>query len=144
MIKLADLADANIAILGAGREGQAVYAWLRGKNQHQALTLIAESAADAGLLERLDPGDRLYVEPLTATRLQSFDVLIRSPGISPYREPLREAMAAGVPVIGTQEGGIADFLFDRERLSGYSHLFNDAKNWSNGASKQKLYFGSVN
>jgi phosphatidylinositol alpha-1,6-mannosyltransferase len=26
-----------------------------------------------------------------------------------------EAMAAEVPVIGTQEGGIADFLFDEER-----------------------------
>ena len=28
-----------------------------------------------------------------------------------------EAFAAGIPVIGTQEGGIADFLFDEKRNS---------------------------
>jgi len=97
-MQLADLEAARIAILGAGREGQASYAWLRGNTRAKALTLIAESPPDSEFVQKLDPGDQLLVEPLSAARLRTFDVLIRSPGISPYREPLREASQAGVRI----------------------------------------------
>ncbi len=95
---LADLETGKIAILGAGREGQSAYNWLRGRLPQQALTLIAESPADPVFAKTLRPADRLLVEPLTAARLRSFDVLIRSPGISIYREALREAADAGVRI----------------------------------------------
>jgi len=97
-MRLAELADRRIAILGAGREGQAAYAWLRARMPHLALTLIAESPADPQFLESLESDDIVHVEPLTGDRLRTFDVLIRSPGISPYREPLRAASDAGVRI----------------------------------------------
>ncbi len=95
---LADLEAARMAILGAGREGQAAYAWLRKTLPHKALTLLVESPADPAFLGCLRPGDCLVHEALNAARLQSFDMLIRSPGISIYRQPLRAALDAGVRI----------------------------------------------
>lgn len=97
-MRLADLEAARIAILGAGREGQAAYAWLCRQWPHQALTLLVESPADAVFVGSLRPGDRLLHEPLNEGRLRSFDMLIRSPGISVYRQPLRAAVDAGVRI----------------------------------------------
>ena len=97
-MRLADLDNRRIAILGAGREGQAAYHWLRSNVQCGALTIFAESSADPGFAESLKQDDHLFVEPLSAARLRSFDVLIRSPGISPYRKPLLEAQNAGVHI----------------------------------------------
>ena len=95
-MRIASLEESRIAILGAGREGQAAYSWLRSRLPGKSLTVIAEAPADPAFLDRIQPGDRLLVEPLSTERLRSFDVLVRSPGISPYREPLRAALAAGV------------------------------------------------
>jgi UDP-N-acetylmuramoylalanine--D-glutamate ligase len=97
-MQIAELEAARIAILGVGREGQAAYNWLRRNLPFKALTLIAESPADAGFINRLTPDDQLLIEPLTGSRLRSFDVLVRSPGISIYREALRHALEAGVRI----------------------------------------------
>src|SRR3989344_3626280 len=47
--------------------------------------------------------------------LQASDIFIRPSLSEGMGNAFIEAMAAGVPVIGTQVGGIADFLFDPER-----------------------------
>ncbi|MEK7662228.1 MAG: glycosyltransferase family 4 protein [Patescibacteria group bacterium] len=47
--------------------------------------------------------------------LQSSDIFIRPSLSEGFGISFIEAMAAGLPVIATQEGGIADFLFDPER-----------------------------
>ena len=44
--------------------------------------------------------------------VQAADIFIRPSRSEGMGNSFIEAMAAGVPVIGTQEGGIADFLFD--------------------------------
>jgi len=46
----------------------------------------------------LRPQDRLIIEPITESRLREFDVLIRSPGISPYRQAIKAAVSNGVQV----------------------------------------------
>jgi glycosyltransferase involved in cell wall biosynthesis len=50
--------------------------------------------------------------------LQSCDIFIRPSRSEGFGASFVEAMAAGVPVIATQEGGIADFLFDEKRNPG--------------------------
>lgn len=97
-MQIAELERARIAILGTGREGRSAYNWLRTNLPRKALTLIAESQTDPGFAKTLGRDDQLLIEPLNGTRLKTFDVLIRSPGISIYREPIREAIAAGVRV----------------------------------------------
>jgi glycosyltransferase involved in cell wall biosynthesis len=47
--------------------------------------------------------------------LKACDIFIRPSRSEGIGNSFVEAMAAGLPVIATQEGGIADFLFDPER-----------------------------
>ena len=50
--------------------------------------------------------------------LHASDIFIRPSRSEGMGNSFIEAMAAGLPVIGTQEGGIADFLYDAERNPG--------------------------
>jgi glycosyltransferase involved in cell wall biosynthesis len=47
--------------------------------------------------------------------LKAADIFIRASRSEGMGNSFIEAMAAGLPVIATQEGGIADFLFDEKR-----------------------------
>jgi UDP-N-acetylmuramoylalanine--D-glutamate ligase len=93
-MKLADLEHARVAVWGYGREGRAALAVLRKRFPDKPLVLFcsedekAQVAVDANL--RLVPG------PVDAPSLSAFDVVIKSPGISPYKSPVPEAQAAGV------------------------------------------------
>lgn len=53
-----------------------------------------------------------------AHHLSASDIFIRPSRSEGMGNSFIEAMAAGIPVIATQEGGIADFLFDPERNPG--------------------------
>jgi UDP-N-acetylmuramoylalanine--D-glutamate ligase len=94
----ADLGGLRVAILGTGREGRAAWRYLRKSCPDLRLTLIDEQPPAAELLERLTEWDEVRAGPLSAAGLEDFDVLVRSPGISPYRDCLRHAIGAGVLV----------------------------------------------
>lgn len=86
----------RIAVLGIGREGQAAWRHLRKLNPEAQITLIAESPAEPEFLEGLSARDEVITGPLSKAGLDRFDLLIRSPGISPYRASLCGASEAGV------------------------------------------------
>ena len=88
----------RVAILGIGREGKAARRFLRSVYPDIQLTLVAETAPDQRFVERLTDHDRLLTGSLSEAGLESFDFLIRSPGISPYRESIKRARAAGASV----------------------------------------------
>lgn len=107
---ISDLVGRDVAILGMGREGIAAWRYLRERLPDQHLTLYSEAPPGADCPAELltsarnDGGpaasrlDTVHIGPLAAERLQRHAVLVRSPGVSPYRTPLREARAAGVAV----------------------------------------------
>ena len=97
-MRIAELEGRRIAILGAGREGQASHAWMQRHLPGLAITLLAESPADAEFAKRIMAPDRLVIEPFNLDRLRTFDVLIRSPGVSLYRSALQRAQEAGVQI----------------------------------------------
>lgn len=96
----------RVAILGYGAEGRAALDLLLGKLEQPDITIIEEneSAAEAVVpLTQTNPAISLLTGKTALASLQSFDVIIKSPGISPYREEIRKAADAGVTITsGTQ------------------------------------------
>ncbi|WP_024870375.1 UDP-N-acetylmuramoyl-L-alanine--D-glutamate ligase [Pseudoxanthomonas suwonensis] len=98
-MQISRLEDQRVALWGWGREGQAAWRAIRARLPALPLTLFcnAEEAARVAAL-----GD-----PLLATRgqpdaeaLSAFDVVVKSPGISPYKPEAQAAVARRTRFIG--------------------------------------------
>lgn len=93
---LSDLVQSDVAILGLGEEGLSVLRCLRDLAPNKRICLYAEKSPGSDTLARLDPSvDELHVGPLDAQALSQHQILVRSPGISPYRAEFRAAKQAG-------------------------------------------------
>lgn len=98
-VRISQLEDKRVALWGWGREGRAAYRAIRARLPRLPLTLFCKSdeASDAyGLGDAL-----LGVEnDATGERLSAFDIVIKSPGISPYKPEAVQAAAQGTQFIG--------------------------------------------
>lgn len=84
-MKLAELADKKIAIWGYGAEGQATVAYLRQHLPERPLTVLCpEQHAD-------QDGVTFNHQAVNAALLDDFDVVIKSPGISPYQAAVQDS-----------------------------------------------------
>lgn len=96
-MRFSDLQDASVAILGMGREGQAVWRQMRKRFPEKPLTIFTESAMEEEFAQQLDPGLDMHHEgPFSVTSLAKFDVLVRSAGVSPYRSELLQLKGQGM------------------------------------------------
>jgi len=110
-LRLTDLAEARVAIWGYGREGRAALTALSRHFPGKALTLFCSEAEAEKVAKDMQRANSRRPEPsfpapersiriLTAQpdadALAQFDIVIKSPGISPYRSPVPEAEQAGV------------------------------------------------
>lgn len=93
-MRISELEGANIALWGWGREGRAAHAALRRRLPGQAMTVLCGADEAASVAALADPGVTAQTD-ITAERLAGFDIVIKSPGISPYRSPATEALALG-------------------------------------------------
>jgi UDP-N-acetylmuramoylalanine--D-glutamate ligase len=98
-LNLASLEGKRVALWGWGREGRAAYDALRSRLPRQALTLFCSEpeAADAA-----SSGDALLVieHEASGERLAAFDVVVKSPGISPNKPEALYAAERGARFIG--------------------------------------------
>jgi UDP-N-acetylmuramoylalanine--D-glutamate ligase len=97
-VQTPDFETGRVAIIGIGREGQAAREYLRKRYPGIELALIAETAPGSDFQQQLSPEDRLIVGPLSEAGLENFDILVRSPGVSPYRDSIRRAVLGGAMV----------------------------------------------
>ncbi len=77
-------------------------------------TTLRELAQEVGVSTRVHMHPYVPNEDLP-NYLKSCDIFIRPSRSEGMGNSFIEAMATGLPVIGTQEGGITDFLFDAKR-----------------------------
>lgn len=81
----------RVGILGAGREGLATWRWLRRQLPDLAVTVFSEAPVAQNTAGDLAAaGAKLREGPLKLESLAGFDILVRSPGISPYRPELQD------------------------------------------------------
>lgn len=99
-MRICQLEGHEVALWGWGREGRAAHAAIRGRLPELALTLFCDQAEAEQAFSLEDPRLRVETTAPTAARLAAFDVVLKSPGISPYVDPARTAAAAGVAFIG--------------------------------------------
>ena len=98
-MRISDLDGRQVAIWGWGREGQAAHAAVRRRLPNQPLTLLCRPEEVAAACAVGDP--LLVIETaIDGDRLAGFDVVIKSPGISPYHEPADTALRRGACLIG--------------------------------------------
>lgn len=103
-VRISALEGRRVALWGWGREGRATYAALRaqrsGKPRFAGALTVFCGASEAGDVRAL--GDPLLSVDTEASgeRLAAFDVVIKSPGISPYGEAAAFASARGTRFVG--------------------------------------------
>ncbi|MUV15571.1 UDP-N-acetylmuramoyl-L-alanine--D-glutamate ligase [Noviluteimonas gilva] len=98
-MRISSLDGKRVALWGWGREGRAAYRALRARLPHQPLTLFCDAAEaeDAATLHDAALTTHTHVD---ADALSAFDVVVKSPGISPYRVEAVSACARGTRFIG--------------------------------------------
>ncbi len=98
-IRLSTIAGRRVALWGWGREGRAAYRALRDRDAGRALALFC-SPGEADEARALgDKALRIETEA-TVEALSAFDVVVKSPGISPYKPEARAAAGRGTRFIG--------------------------------------------
>ncbi|MFA5684603.1 MAG: UDP-N-acetylmuramoyl-L-alanine--D-glutamate ligase [Lysobacteraceae bacterium] len=94
-MRLSQLEGRRVALWGFGLEGRALWRALRGRFPDQRLTVFCPDQEQAALAALGDP--LLDVRgPPTLDELRGHEVIVKSPGISPYRPPADAARAAGL------------------------------------------------
>src|SRR3970040_2669126 len=98
-VRISQLDGQRVALWGWGREGRAAHRALRSRLPGLALTLFCppEDVAEAQAVA--DPLLAIETDP-SAARLSAFDVVIKSPGISPYRPEAVAAAGQGTRFLG--------------------------------------------
>lgn len=104
-MKLSQLEGRRVALWGWGREGRAAHAALRARGLAApgggSLPLTVFCApAEAAQVQALGDAALTACTQVDAERLSGFDVVIKSPGISAYRDDLEAAQARGTRFVG--------------------------------------------
>ena len=112
-LRIADLPGRRVALWGWGHEGRAAFAALRARLPSLPLTLFCSEVEAVEVAALGDP--LLSIEhAATGERLAAFDVVVKSPGISPYRPEAAHAARQGTRFIG----GTALWFAERADAAG--------------------------
>ena len=96
-MRFREMKNSRVGILGVGREGLAVWRQIRRRYPDKTLSLFAESAVSEEVRQQFNPAvDELRIGPLDVEHLRKFDLLVRSAGISIYRDELVRLRSSGV------------------------------------------------
>ena len=86
-MKLSNLENKKVGLWGFGMEGKASLAYLQQRLPHLSLTILCPQS------EATDAEVTFNHEKVTAGLLSEFDVVVKSPGISPYQDAVIDSTA---------------------------------------------------
>ncbi|KGM54487.1 UDP-N-acetylmuramoyl-L-alanyl-D-glutamate synthetase [Lysobacter daejeonensis GH1-9] len=122
-MRILQLDGQRVALWGWGREGRAAYRAIRTQLPRLPLTLFCSAEETADAVALADP--LLAVETAaSAERLSAFDVVVKSPGISPYKPEAQAAQAQGTRFFGgtalwfAEHAGADGFVADTVCVTG--------------------------
>jgi len=96
-VRFSELDGATVGVWGAGREVRSLAAQLARRLPTATIAVVALDDADGGLPPELIAA-RVVTGPDVVPALAGCDAVVRSPGVSIYREELREIGRRGVPI----------------------------------------------
>jgi UDP-N-acetylmuramoylalanine--D-glutamate ligase len=96
-VRISTLEGKRVALWGWGREGRAAWRALHARGIGPLALFCSDAEAAEALA--LDPGLTIEAEA-SAARLSAYDIVVKSPGISPYKPEAVAAVAAGTRFIG--------------------------------------------
>jgi UDP-N-acetylmuramoylalanine--D-glutamate ligase len=111
-VKISELEGKRVAIWGYGREGRAALAALRWRLPRQSITVFCNEGEAAALRAMEDPNLVVQTE-VDGESLGAFEIVIKSPGISPYTSPAVDAALHGTRFIGGTALWFAEHPFER-------------------------------
>lgn len=94
-MRIAELAGRRVAIFGFGREGRAALLALRRRLPDLPLTVLCSESERSEVEALAQDRVSIITGAIESSLLAKFECVIKSPGISPYREPVLGASAAG-------------------------------------------------
>lgn len=98
-MRISELEGKKVAIWGYGREGRSALAALRWRLPSQPVTVFCSHDEAEPLREMQDPALRIETS-VNADLLAEHEVVVKSPGISPYTSPAADAALEGVRFTG--------------------------------------------
>src|SRR5690606_14011013 len=98
-VRVSQLEGRKVALWGWGREGRAAWRAIRAQLPQLPLTLFCSDTEAADAAAMGDPLLLAGVQP-TAQALAGFEVVVKSPGISPYGAEAAAAAARGTCFVG--------------------------------------------
>ncbi|MBW8311000.1 MAG: UDP-N-acetylmuramoyl-L-alanine--D-glutamate ligase [Rhizobium sp.] len=98
-MRISELEGKKVAIWGYGREGRSALAALRWRLPSQPVTVFCSHDEAEPLREMQDPALRIETS-VNAALLAEHEVVVKSPGISPYTSPAADAALGGVRFTG--------------------------------------------
>ena len=111
-MKISELEGKRLAIWGYGREGRAALAALRWRLPGQPITVFCNEPEAESLRAMGDPHLVMETE-VDGQKLAAFDVVVKSPGISPYTSPAVDAVLHGTQFIGGTALWFAENPYER-------------------------------
>jgi UDP-N-acetylmuramoylalanine--D-glutamate ligase len=99
-MKITELTNASILILGLGQEGRSSWHFLRAAFPEKVLGVadrlpLEQLSADTQLLLRDDPCTRAHFGDDYLSSVAGYDVIVKSPGIPLFQPALQQAVRAG-------------------------------------------------
>ena len=96
-MRVAELGSRRVAIWGLGREGIAALGFLRKHHPALSVTLL-DDKAEARIPENYDNITAAFGRERIADALKEIDIVIKSPGVSLYRDDIHAARNRGVQI----------------------------------------------